>query len=227
MTGDVLAESMAQILLDTDAVVFQPEQPFFFSSGWASPVFVDCKRVISYPLARNTLIELAIRKILATVGYAAFDVIAGGEGGGVPFAAMLADRLHMPLAVVRKHAMGFGRLAQTDGVIQPGHRVLLVDDLTTDGRTKAVFCEGLRRAGAKVSHAFVLFKYGIFDHVVRDLDQLGVTLFTLATWADVLRVARERGALAPDVLAGIEAYVADPIGWSERHGGQGAHGGTG
>ncbi len=161
MTGDVLAETMAQILLDTDAVVFQPEQPFFFSSGWASPVFVDCKRVISYPLARNTLIELAIRKILATVGYAAFDVIAGGEGGGVPFAAMLADRLHMPLAVVRKHAMGFGRLAQTDGVIQPGHRVLLVDDLTTDGRTKAVFCEGLRRAGAEVSHAFVLFKYGI------------------------------------------------------------------
>ncbi len=63
--------------------------------------------------------------------------------------------------------------------------------------------------------------------MVRDLDQLGVTLFTLATWADVLRVARERGALAPDVLAGIEAYVADPIGWSERHGGQGAHGGTG
>lgn len=222
MSHDVLAETTAQILLDTNAVLFQPDQPFFFSSGWASPVFVDCKHVISYPLARNTLIELAIRKILATVGYAALDVIAGGEGGGVPFAAMIADRLHLPLVVVRKQAMGFGRLAQTDGVIQSGHCVLLVDDLTTDGRTKAVFCEGLRRAGAKVSHAFVLFKYGIFDHVVRDLDQLGVTLFTLATWSDVLRVARERGALAPEVLEGIEAYVADPIGWSERHGGKGA-----
>jgi orotate phosphoribosyltransferase len=188
---------------------------------------VDCKHVISYPLARNTLIELAIRKILATVGYAALDVIAGGEGGGVPFAAMIADRLHLPLVVVRKQVMGFGRLAQTDGVVQSGHRVLLVDDLTTDGRTKAVFCEGLRRAGAKVSHAFVLFKYGIFDHVVRDLDQLGVTLFTLATWSDVPRVARQRGALAPEILAGIEAYIADPIGWSERHGGKGADMGAG
>jgi orotate phosphoribosyltransferase len=227
MSHDALAETTAQILLDTNAVLFQPDQPFFFSSGWASPVFVDCKHVISYPLARNTLIELAIRKILATVGYAALDVIAGGEGGGVPFAAMIADRLHLPLVVVRKQAMGFGRLAQTDGVIQPGHRVLLVDDLTTDGRTKAVFCEGLRRAGAEVSQAFVLFKYGIFDHVVRDLDQLGVTLFTLATWSDVLRVARERGALAPEVLEGIEAYVADPIGWSERHGGKGADMGPG
>ncbi len=222
MSQDELAETTAQILLDTHAVVFQPEQPFFFSSGWASPVFVDCKRVISYPLARNTLIELSIRKILATVGYAAFDVIAGGEGGGVPFAAMIADRLHLPLVVVRKHAMGFGPLAQTDGVIPPGHRVLLVDDLTTDGRTKAIFCEGLRRAGAEVRQAFVLFKYGIFDHVVRDLDELQVTLFTLATWSDILRVARQRGALEPEILAGIEAYVADPIGWSERNGGKGA-----
>lgn len=67
----------------------------------------------------------------------------------------------------------------------------------------------------------MLFKYGIFDHVVRDLDQLQVNLFTLATWSDVIRVARERGALSPEMLAGIEAYVADPIGWSERHGGKG------
>ena len=222
MSHDDLAEMTAQILLDTHAVLFRPEQPFFFSSGWASPVFVDCKRVISYPLARTTLIELAIRKILSTTGYAAFDVIAGGEGAGVPFAAMIADRLHLPLVVIRRQSTGFGRLAQADGVIEPGQRVLLVDDLTTDGRTKAVFCQGLQRAGADVRQAFVLFKYGIFDHVVHDLDQLNVTLFTLATWADLLRVARQRGALESTVLVDIEAYVADPIGWSERHGGMGA-----
>jgi orotate phosphoribosyltransferase len=221
MIQDDLAEMTAQILLDTHAILFQPEHPFFFSSGWASPVFVDCKRVISYPLARTTLIELAIRKILSTVGYEAFDIIAGGEGAGVPFAAMIADRLHLPLVVVRQHAMGFGPLAQADGVLEPGNRVLLVDDLTTDGRTKAVFCQGLRRAGAVVHQAFVLFKYGIFDHVIRDLDQLDVTLFALATWTDVLQVARQRNSLAPEILAGIEAYVVDPIGWSEAHGGIG------
>lgn len=142
----------------------------------------------------------------------------------MPFAAMIADRLHVPLVVVRRHAMGFGPLAQTDGVIQPGNRVLLVDDVTTDGRTKAVFCQGLRRAGADVRHVFVLFKYGIFDHVIRDLDELDVTLFALATWPDVLHVAQKRGALEPTILAGIEAYVADPIRWSERHGGIGAAG---
>lgn len=215
------ADQAAQILLDTRSVLFRPQEPFFFSSGWASPVFVDCKRLISFPLARNALIELSIRNILATVGYEAFDAIAGGEVAGVPFAAMIADRLHLPLVIVRKQAMGFGPSAQIEGVLPAGRRVLLVDDLTTDGRSKAVFCNGLRKAGAEVAHAFVIFRYGIFDTVVRDLDAMGVSLFALATWADVLRVARRRGDLGPEVLDAIEAYVADPVRWSKAHGGIG------
>ncbi len=217
-----LADETARILLDTGSVLFRPAEPFFFSSGWASPVFVDCKRLISFPLARNALLELAIRRIVHEVGYEAVDVIAGGEVAGVPFAAMIADRLHLPLVIVRKQAMGLGPGAQTEGVLTPGRRVLLVEDLTTDGRTKAVFCRGLRRAGAEVAKAFVIFKYGIFDHVVRDMDALGVTLFALATWTDVLRVARERQHFDEATLTAIQAYVADPVGWSKAHGGIGA-----
>jgi len=219
---DELADTTAQILLDTDAVLFRPHEPFMFSSGWASPVYVDCKRLVSYPLARNTLIELSIRRILSTVGYAAFDVVAGGEVAGLPFASMIADRLHLPLVIVRKQGKGFGPLAQIEGALAPGQRALLVEDLTTDGRTKALFCKGLRRAGATVEHAFVVFKYGIFDRVVRDLDTLGIDLFALATWADVLRVARRRGAFDAATLDAMAAYVADPVAWSARHGGIGA-----
>lgn len=220
--ADLLADTTAQILLDTQAVLYRPHEPFVFSSGWASPVYVDCKRLISYPLARNTLIELAVRKILATVGYDAFDAVAGGEVAGLPFAAIIADRLHLPLLVVRKQGKGFGPAAQIEGRVAPGERVLLVEDLTTDGRTKALYCAGLRRAGAAVSHAFVVFKYGIFDRVVRDLDALSIELFALATWGDVLRVARQRGAFDAATLAEIENYVADPVGWSARHGGASA-----
>ena len=221
MIDKELAETTAQILLDTDCVLFRPQEPFFFSSGWASPVFVDVKRLISYPLARNTLIELAVQKILATLGYQAFDVIAGGEVAGIPFAAMVADRLNLPLVVVRRQAKGYGPKAQLEGHLEPGKRVLMVEDLTTDGRTKGVFCDGLRRAGAHVSDAFVIFKYGIFDVVVRDLDARGVTLFSLATWDDVIRVAHRRGALDGETLKKIEGYIADPIAWSEVHGGAG------
>lgn len=222
MTDTDLAETTSQILLDTGCVLFHPQEPFFFSSGWASPVYVNVKRLISYPLARNTLIELAVKKILGTVGYAAFDVIAGGEVAGIPFAAMVADRLDLPLLIVRKQAKGYGPKAQVEGALEPGKKVLLVEDLTTDGRSKALFCDGLRRAGAVVEHAFVIFKYGIFDYVVRDLDARELKLFSLATWDDLMRVARARGAMDASTLKEIEAYVRDPVAWSEAHGGAGA-----
>ncbi|MGQ0664444.1 MAG: orotate phosphoribosyltransferase [Pseudomonadota bacterium] len=217
--GDSLGGITAQILLDTGCLLFRPDRPFVFSSGWASPVFVDCKRLISMPVARDALLDLAMRRILATAGYATFDTVAGGEVAGIPFAAMVADRLHLPLVLVRKEGKGLGPAAQTEGVLKPGATVLLVGDVTTDGRTKAVFCKGLRRAGALVDDVFVIFKYGIFDRVVRDLDAMGIRLFALADWTDILDVARQRNALTADILAELEVYIADPIGWSAAHGG--------
>jgi len=221
MNDTELAEATARILLDTGCVLFRPDEPFFFSSGWASPVYVDVKRLVSFPAQRKVLTDLAVEKITATAGRESFDVIAGGEVAGIPFAAMVADRLDLPLVIVRKQAKGYGPGAQLGGVLEPGQRVLMVEDLTTDGRTKAVFSDGLRRAGAEVKHVFVFFKYGIFDLVVRDLDSRGLELFSLADWNDVLRVARDRGTLDARTLAEIETYIGDPIGWSEIHGGAG------
>jgi orotate phosphoribosyltransferase len=208
----------AQILLDIGAVLFRPERPFFFSSGWASPVYVDCKRSISYPLARDALMELSIRRIMNLLGYDAIDGIAGAEGGGAPFASIIAHRLHLPLVVSRKHAVGIGPEAGAFGHLPPGRRLLLIDDVTTDGRTKSSMCHGLREAGYRVDYAFVLFKYGIFDSEVSEPD-LGVELFSLATWQELLAVARERSSFDAAVLEEMQAYVADPPGWSARHGG--------
>jgi orotate phosphoribosyltransferase len=218
--ADDIGITTARVLLDIDAVLFRPDRPFFFSSGWASPVYVDCKKVISYPLARDVLIDLAVRRILSVAGYQAFDAVAGAEGGGAPFASIIAARLHLPLVISRKHAAGLGPSAQLDGVFAPDTRLLLVDDVTTDGRTKSTMCQALRRSGARVHHAFVVFKYGIFDAVAGN-EELGVELFALATWQELLVVARQRRSFPEDVLQGIEAYIEDPSTWSAAHGGIG------
>ena len=219
-TTDDLGMTAAKVLLDIDAVLFRPQRPFVFSSGWASPVFVDCKKVISYPLARDALIELSIKRILSALGYEALDAIAGAEGGGVPFASIIADRLHLPLVVAKKHPAGLGPAAQNDGVIKQASRMLLVDDMTTDGRTKALMCDALRTSGATIEYAFVLFKYGIFDAVLSNKD-LGVELLSLATWQELLMVARERKTFTDEVLDSIEVYIEDPLKWSAEHGGAG------
>lgn len=209
----------AQILLDTGSILVRPERPFVLSSGWASPVYLDIPRALSFPMARSALLRGAEARILAEVGFDGFDAIAATEQGGIAIAAMLAERLHLPFFTVRRHAQGFGAGAQIEGALRPGTRALLVSDVTTDGRSKARYCEALRRAGAEATRIFVLFKWGIFDRVVTDIADVGAGLFALATFEDVLPEAEARNALPAEALAALRRYLADPFAWSAAHGG--------
>src|SRR3990170_7863030 len=157
-----IADMTAKMMLEVKAVHFSDGKPFVFTSGWASPVYIDCRKLISYPRVRSTLIDFATTTILRDIGFEQFDTVAGGETAGIPYAAWIADRLALPMQYVRKKPKGFGRNAQIEGVLTEGQRVLLVEDLNTDGRSKAKFCQALRDAGAVVEHVFVVFNYGIF-----------------------------------------------------------------
>jgi orotate phosphoribosyltransferase len=218
----VMAELTAKMLLEVEAVRFMTDKPFVFTSGWASPVYTDCRRLISFPRVRATLIDFAAATIMRDVGFEQIDAVAGGETAGIPFAAWMADRLALPMLYVRKKPKGFGRDAQIEGHAVEGQRVLLVEDLTSDGRSKVNFCNALREAGTKVEHVLVFFYYDIFPDAPKILRELGVTLHSLATWWDVLAVARESGRFDASKLAEVERFMHDPAGWSKAHGGAAA-----
>lgn len=222
---ETIATLTARMLLETRAVHFDAETPFRFTSGWASPVYVDCRRLISFPRVRATLMDFAMATLLRGAGFDAFDAVAGGETAGIPYAAWLADRFALPMLYVRKKPKGFGRNAQIEGEVREGARVLLVEDLASDGRSKAVFTGALREAGCQVDHAFVVFFYGIFPHARPVLEELGVTLHHLATWWDVLAhcraaLAAGEGPFDARTLDVVEAFLGDPVGWSAAHGGR-------
>jgi orotate phosphoribosyltransferase len=215
----VMAELTAKILLEVDAVRFMTDKPFIYTSGWASPVYTDCRRLISFPRVRRTLVDFGVATIQRDVGFEQFDAVAGGETAGIPFAAWMADRLMLPMQYVRKQTKGFGRNAQIEGHLKDGDRVLLVEDMTTDGRSKVNFCKALRSAGATVEHVFVFFFYDIFPEGKKILGDLGVSLHALATWWDVLAVAKASGRFDKDKLRSVEEFMKDPSGWSNAHGG--------
>src|SRR5215472_16839554 len=98
----VMAELTAKMLLEVEAVRFMAEKPFVFTSGWASPVYTDCRRLISFPRVRQSLVDFGVATILRDVGFEQFDAVAGGETAGIPFAAWMADRLMLPMQYVRK-----------------------------------------------------------------------------------------------------------------------------
>jgi orotate phosphoribosyltransferase len=212
-----IARQTARILLEVAAISVNTETPFIFTSGWASPVYTDMRKIISYPLQRRALIDLAAETIATEIGYENLDVIAGGETAGIPFAAWLADRLMLPMQYIRKKPKGFGRQSQIEGAIFDKGRTLLVEDLATDGRSKVNFCEALRAAGQRCEHAFVFFFYDIFPQARDLMAEIGVSLHYLVTWWDVLEVARNDETFALTTLDEVEKFLHQPAAWSAAH----------
>jgi len=214
-----VAELTARMYLDTGAVRFMDDKPFIFTSGWASPVYNDSRWLISFPDVRSKMMDFMVAGIKRDIGQDKIDAVAGGETAGIAFAAWVAERLNLPMQYVRKKPKGFGRGAQIEGQLIPGQRVLLVEDLATDGRSKVNFVNAIREAGGICDHCFVIFFYDIYPEGKKILADLGVTLHALTTWWDVLAVAKLSGKFEPKILAEVEKFMHDPAGWSKAHGG--------
>lgn len=214
-----IARLTAAMLWDIGAVHFRPEDPFTLASGLPSPTYVDCRKLISYPRIRSTLMDFLAITVMRNAGLEAFDNIAGGETAGIPFAALVAERMALPMTYVRKKPKGYGRNARIEGVMTEGQRVLLVEDLTTDGGSKLSFVDAIRETGASCAHTAVIFYYGIFPETEARLGDHGITLHHLCTWWDVLAEARARGDLAPEALDAVEEFLKDPRAWQAARAG--------
>ena len=220
--SDAAALETAKFLLDIKAVNFRPQEPYMLTAGWASPVYIDCRWVISFPEARTRIIEHAVDMLENDIGFDNIDAVAGGETAGIPYGAWIAHATDKPMQYVRKKPKGFGRNAQIEGNLEEGQRVLLVEDLATDGGSKVNFVNALREAGAKVTDAFVVFFYGVFPCALDSLKDIGVNLRYLTTWHEVLAEAEKGQYFSEAEIAGVRDFLADPVGWSVANGGKGA-----
>lgn len=215
----VMAELLAKMLWEIKAVHFRADQPYKLASGMASPVYIDCRKLISYPRIRSAVMDFAAVTVMREAGFEKFDVIAGGETAGIPFAAMLAERLALPMIYVRKAPKGHGRTNQIEGHMPEGARVLVIEDLTTAGVSMFTFIDAIRAAGGVVDHGMALFYYDIFPEGRANMARKGITLHNIATWRNVLAVARDDKLFDPETLASVEAFLDAPLEWSGRHGG--------
>ncbi|WP_413720924.1 orotate phosphoribosyltransferase [Silicimonas sp. MF1-12-2] len=210
-----IARLSANMLLEVGAVHFNAKDPFTLASGLPSPTYIDCRKLISFPRIRATLMDFMAVTVMREAGFEAFDNIAGGETAGIPFAAMVAERLALPMTYVRKKPKGYGRNARIEGVMTEGQRVLLVEDLTTDGGSKLSFVDAIRETGATCGHTAVIFYYGIFPETIDTLAAHGVHLHHLCTWWDVLEAAREGERFDAETLSEVENFLRAPRPWQE------------
>lgn len=216
-----IGEIAAKILLDTKSVLFNAKEPFVLTSGRVSPVYIDCRRLISFVEERSDLMDMAVEILLGEISEE-IDFAAGGETAGIPYAAFIAERLHKPMLYVRKKPKGFGRMAQIEGTFgeNKSPKVLLIEDLQTDGGSKKVFIDALRDAGAEIKHAFVVFHYGIFERSQQNMADMGITLHELTNWWHVLRVAQSQNYFDDETLDAVESFLKAPDIWSKMNEGK-------
>lgn len=211
---DQVRDIVSALLWETRAFKVSSEEPFTLASGNRSPLYIDCRVVMSYPWARG--IVSACAQWLCEADAIAADYIAGGETAGIPFAAWLAERLAKPFLYVRKRPKGYGIGAQIEGDLPPGRRVLLCEDLITDGKSKLMFVDGIEQAGCEVRDCLV-----VFDREQGGAELLrrrGVELHSLADLTSCLRFLTTAGHLAADARASIDAYLGDPARWHAERG---------
>ncbi len=205
----------AEILISIRAIGCSIEKPFKLTSGWASPVYVDCRKVISFVPERREIVSLMARSVRGE----AFDVVAGGETAGIPYGAWVAEALSLPFAYVRKKPKDVGKTRQIEGEVRAGQRVLLVEDLATDGASKVNFLNALRAAGAVCGHSAVVFYYGIFPKAPEILRNAGVTLHALTDWRTAIDAAESARYFTPEQVRDIRGFLENPEAWSKAHGG--------
>lgn len=215
-TSKEIAQLTAKMLLEIKAVHFNSQKPFVLASGKSSPTYIDCRKIISFPRVRSTLMDFLTVTVMREAGFEEFDNIAGGETAGIPFSALVAERMALPMTYIRKKPKGYGKNSQIEGIMKDGQRVLLVEDLTTDGGSKISFIDAIRETGATCSHTAVIFYYGIFKNTEKILDNHGVRLHYLCTWWDVLAEAKKQSSFDQETLFEVESFLRQPEEWQKN-----------
>lgn len=222
LLSDSDAPRVAQALVGLGAVRIAADQPFFYTSGWASPVYVDAHVLMSDVALRGEIMDIAARAVAPVIASGRINAIVGTESSGIAFAAWLAERLELPMLYLRKRPVGWGISAQLEGRLPADARVLLVDDVTTDGRSKAGAVAALRQAGPVVEDVLVLLDYALYAQEAQTLADHALRLHALAAWRHLHDALLASGQLDAAQAAMLADFAASPVAWSIRHGGTGA-----
>ena len=211
-----MSEEIAKILIDIKSINFSFKNYFTLTSGFKSPVYVDCRKIISFPKERDFIIDKSIQYL--SDNKIDNELIAGGETAGIPYAAFISQKLKKPMIYIRKKPKGFGINKQIEGQYKENQNTLLVEDLATDGGSKITFINAIREGGLIVKDIFVIFYYDIFEFKETDLSKLDVKIHSLCTWKDIVSYLEKNNIYKESEIYSLKEFLNDPKSWRKKNG---------
>jgi orotate phosphoribosyltransferase len=217
-----VSKKVAEMLLATESIAVYKDKPFVFVSGRISPVYIDCRKLLSFATEREYIVNALAKKAETEIGLDNIDVVAGGETAGIPYAAFVSHLIKKPMIYIRKQPKGYGGTKQIEGILEPGKRVMLVEDLITDGLSKLRFNIGIRGAGAKMTTCLCVFDYAsdrLKQHEGKiNLAKNDIALHVLANWDDVLDAGLAKNYFTEEQKHQIVDFLQDPENWGRKMG---------
>jgi orotate phosphoribosyltransferase len=206
----MLEQTIARALLSIGAVSLRPHEPFTWTSGIQSPIYCDNRLTMSYPAVREQIADGFVTLIREHFGVA--EAISGTATAGIPHAAWTAQKLNLPMTYVRDKAKGHGKTNQIEGVVTPGQKVVLIEDLISTGGSSLKAALALQAAGAEVLGTLAIFTYQ-FAEATEAFAAAGIPLFTLSNYSALIQTALAQGLVGQEDIALLQAWREDPHKW--------------
>jgi orotate phosphoribosyltransferase len=207
--------TIAKLLLESGVATFKPDEPFRFTTGILSPVYMDHRVLISQPDNRKK-VATALEE-LAHQNYQHIEVLAGTSTAGIPWAAWISAHMNIPMVYVRGEAKKHGKKKQVEGVLTPGSKTVIVEDLISTGVSSINSVNAIREAGGQTLGVIGIFSYGL-ESSVKAYREADVSLHTLTNFRTLVDVATQQGMISPESQEQVFAWAENPAGWGKKMG---------
>jgi orotate phosphoribosyltransferase len=205
-------KAVAEKLLQVQAVKLSPDQPFTWASGWKSPIYCDNRKVLSFPYVRDFIKSELCSVIFEQ--YPEATVLAGVATAGIPWGAMAADQLKLPFIYVRPKPKEHGLGNQIEGALEPGQRVLVIEDLISTGKSSLQVVDVLKAAGAEIVGMISIFNYG-FEAAASACANAGVKTSSLTNYPTMIELAIEKGLVTAETKETLLNWSKNPENWGK------------
>ena len=207
-----IAKQVAKSLLQINAIILQPNNPFKWAAGWNSPIYCDNRKTLSYPEIR-TNIKQGLAAIVKN-HYKGANVIAGVATAGIPHGALVAEELGLPFIYVRSKAKEHGKQNQIEGCFEEGQSVILVEDLISSGKSSLDSAQVLKDAGMNVKGMVSIFTYG-FDAAAENFKKAECEYVSLCDYSTLLPIAKEQQYIEESDLSVLNEWRDNPAIWKK------------
>ncbi len=206
------AQKTAESLLQINAIKLNPKNPFTWASGWKSPIYCDNRITLSYPAIRKFLQQEFAANIIEKYGKP--DVIAGVATGAIGIGLLVAEALDLPFVYVRPEPKKHGRQNQIEGHLEPGKKVIVIEDLISTGKSSLQAVEALKENGADIIGMAAIFTYE-FQVATDNFEAAGIELTTLSNYSSLLENAVKQNYISTEDLETLQEWRVNPSEWNQ------------